>query len=88
MMLTLLATDELREAILTHPVLGVDGPPWMWGTFTHPETGQPHLIPTWDFGMHAFDMGCICRPKDDGFGIIHNAFDGREDYETNTRKRH
>lgn len=87
-MLTLLATDELREAILTFPRLGVDGPPWMWGIFQHPETGQPHRIPTWDMGMHAFDLGCACCPLEDEVGVIHNSFDGREEYETGKRKQH
>lgn len=60
----------------------------------HHPGGLPelHLMPLSDIGWHAFDRGCLCRPTEDaeaGEGLWHhNAYDGREAYETGARRAH
>lgn len=83
-----LDTAEVRATILPDPVFGQDGPPWLLGVFEHPENGERHAIPTWDFSFHAFDMQCACGPVlDDHDVVVHNPFDGRDHYENGRRKR-
>lgn len=67
--------------------------PWGWFHMPHPNPAvmEIHHLPASDCGVHAFDLGCACRPVEDpqapGF-FIHHAFDGREAYETGARKQH
>lgn len=64
---------------------------WGWRVFDHPHplVRELHTMPLYDTGLHAFDRACDCRPREDEPGaVIHNAFDGREAYETGKRKHH
>jgi hypothetical protein len=66
--------------------------PWGWFHIPHPNPAVPeiHLMPASDCGNHAFDLGCACAPAEmatPGF-FQHNAFDGREAYESGARKHH
>jgi hypothetical protein len=49
-----------------------------------------HVIPLGDMDTHTHDSGCRCGPifYSDGEIYVHNAFDGREAYETGERKLH
>lgn len=59
-----------------------------WLRAQHPETGEAHVMPAYDIGLHAFDSACACCPVDLGSHIEHNAWDGREAYETGRRRPH
>lgn len=55
----------------------------------HPGVFEHHMVPLLDVGVHFFDEGCPCGAHEDCPGsIIHNAWDGREQYEQGGRKRH
>lgn len=47
-----------------------------------------HVYPIGDLREHNIENGlnCWCKPTQDGFVIIHNSMDGREDYETGKRR--
>lgn len=50
-------------------------------------TARYHIIPTNDLREHSTDSTCWCRPEEHEDGlIVHNAMDGREQYETGIRK--
>ena len=51
-----------------------------WGTYEYKE--KIHVMPTDE--DHYFE-GCNCCPEDDGEVVIHNSFDGREDFEIKKR---
>ena len=43
---------------------------------------RPHVYPLNDLKPHNTGSGkCWCKPKYDGYVVIHNALYGREDYE-------
>ena len=43
---------------------------------------RQHVYPVNDFRPHNTSGGkCWCNPTYDGYVVIHNALDGREDYE-------
>ena len=43
---------------------------------------KQHVYPTNDLKPHDTESGqCWCNPQSDDFVVIHNAADGREDYE-------
>lgn len=44
-----------------------------------------HIVPINDSYTHDTD-NCWCCPTDDGYEVIHNAADCREDYEDGRRK--
>lgn len=78
------ATD--REVVVTQ-----ERPIWGWQSIRHPNPAvhEHHFLPLMDIGCHAFDEHCPCGPFEDMPGsIIHNAYDGRQDYEQGGRKRH
>lgn len=45
-----------------------------------------HVIPEYDLGVH-FEINCPCRPDEEGDIVVHNSFDGREDFQTKRRKK-
>jgi hypothetical protein len=50
-----------------------------------------HIVPIGDSRKHEIDAKCWCCPEedeDDPDILIHNAMDGREDYEDGIRKHH
>jgi len=49
--------------------------------------GRRHVTPRRDLRVHDAE-NCWCQPEDDGYLIVHNSADGREDYESGKRKRH
>lgn len=55
-------------------------------------TNKPiyHVVPLDDIYPHKESKDCLCYPKieEDGKLIIHNSFDGREDYELGIRRPH
>lgn len=74
-----------------HPTTPEENPLcWM---FLHPKEGVDadcHVIPENDLKEHDISSECWCRPVDDheayDYVWLHNAKDGREDYEIETRK--
>lgn len=44
-----------------------------------------HVMPSDDLREHIMSLTCWCYPEDDEGVIIHNALDGREDFETGKR---
>ena len=59
--------------------------PWGWSEHIH--DGRSHMIPSWDLGGH-YNIDCPCGVVDDGYGFLHNAFDGRERYEDHGARPH
>jgi hypothetical protein len=62
----------------------------MWGTYDSRDGyGPVHVIPEHDLWPHEMSENCCCRPEDDDDNarwiLIHNAFDGREDFESGKR---
>lgn len=48
-----------------------------------------HICPTQDIAPHILSNDCPCRPfGNDDQQVVHNAWDGRELYETKKRKPH
>lgn len=53
------------------------------------DCGDYHIIPKNDTHEHVFTMECACCPEPDEDMdnlIMHNSFDGREDFENGKRK--
>jgi hypothetical protein len=44
-----------------------------------------HVIPCEDIRSHEESEKCWCKPNDEEGVIVHNALDGREDFETGKR---
>jgi hypothetical protein len=64
---------------------------WGWAHIPHPDPAihQIHVMPLSDVGVHSFDLICSCGCHEDDPGFIHhNAYDGRERYETGQEKMH
>ena len=55
----------------------------MANAMAHLFPSKQHVYPINDLRPHDTESGkCWCNPTFDGFVIIHNALDGREDYES------
>ncbi len=57
---------------------------WGWGHFMS-DVSEVHIIPNCDDRMHYFE-NCNCQPCAESGTVVHNSFDGREDFETGKRK--
>lgn len=69
--------------------MALETPPWGWMEFVSPGSGQRNICPTYDIGPHCLDEVCHCGAEMDEDGLlVHNALDGREDYEQGRRARH
>lgn len=71
------------------PAPRADAPPaWGWHSVPHPVFRQWHLIPLMDIYAHYYD-DCPCGAfMDVPHSVVHQAWDGRQEYEKGTRKRH
>ncbi|WEF34870.1 hypothetical protein [Pseudoduganella chitinolytica] len=59
------------------------------GTVSEDEDGAVHVMPLGDMHEHETSCDCWCGPQEDEYGVVvHNSFDGREDYEVGSRKVH
>jgi hypothetical protein len=62
------------------------------GNVTQKELNDLHVYPRQDLSIHILHHSCPCKPElveMDGVEFYcHNAFDGREKYETKERKPH
>lgn len=48
-----------------------------------------HVVPINDLKEHVLTINCWCNPEEQEEGVlVHNAADGREDYENGKRKPH
>jgi hypothetical protein len=75
--------------MLGQPVEGIFEITYTWGRYVGPDA--QHVIPNADLHPHDLSSGCWCKPEEDlanpidGRRWIHNAADGREDYESGDR---
>lgn len=54
--------------------------PLTWAVFPDPDKKElEHVIPANDTRTHE-TAGCWCEPFEDGFAVVHNSADHREDY--------
>lgn len=52
---------------------------------TKASESEIHVMPSDDLREHVVSRACWCNPEDEEGVIIHNALDGREEFETGKR---
>lgn len=60
-----------------------------WGVFGDEQEREQHIVPLDDLKEHEIHRFCWCRPvatADDDDVLVHNSLDGREQFETGSRK--
>lgn len=64
--------------------------PLHWVNYPHPlRVGEIHVLPHFDIIGHVCEASCSCGPVMDGEKrFVHNAHDGRHNYERGLAKMH